>query len=220
MLRRFRRGMPTQETEMNEIEKNDIGSAQGEESAANDAAAAETGTVPDAGSEATAGPQAVESAVEESVPRAQYDQLKTERDQLLDRLARMQAEFENARKRAEREKAEYRDYAAGSVVEQFLPVLDNFELALKATGIDRTIAFRCGVDREADGRDSAADERDAGAGGGRGVQPASSRGAGLGGARLTCPINMLPKRFAAGTRSARSCCVLRWCASFPIQNRR
>lgn len=76
---------------MNEIEKNDIGSAQGEESAANDAAAAETGTVPDAGSEATAGPQAVESAVEESVPRSQYDQLKTERDQLLDRLARMQA---------------------------------------------------------------------------------------------------------------------------------
>jgi len=32
----------------------------------------------------------------------------------------MQAEFENARKRAEREKAEFRDHAAGSVVEQFL----------------------------------------------------------------------------------------------------
>jgi molecular chaperone GrpE len=29
---------------------------------------------------------------------------------------------------------EFRDYAAGSVVEQFLPVLDNFELALKSTG--------------------------------------------------------------------------------------
>ncbi|MFZ1016106.1 MAG: nucleotide exchange factor GrpE [Terracidiphilus sp.] len=66
--------------------------------------------------------------------RADAEQVKTERDQLVDRLARMQAEFENARKRVERERQEYRDYAVGSVVEQFLPVLDNFELALKATG--------------------------------------------------------------------------------------
>ena len=65
---------------------------------------------------------------------AELDKLKAERDQLVDRLARMQAEFENARKRAERERIEYRDYATGSVVEQFLPVLDNFELALKSTG--------------------------------------------------------------------------------------
>jgi len=61
-------------------------------------------------------------------------QLKAERDQLLDRLARMQAEFENARKRAEREKVEFRDHVTGSVVEQFLPVVDNFELALKSAG--------------------------------------------------------------------------------------
>jgi molecular chaperone GrpE len=66
--------------------------------------------------------------------KADFDQLKVERDQLVDRLARMQAEFENARKRAERERQEFRDYSIGNVVEQFLPVLDNFELALKATG--------------------------------------------------------------------------------------
>ena len=64
----------------------------------------------------------------------EIDQLKAERDQLLDRLARMQAEFENARKRAEREKTEFRNHVTGSVVEQFLPVLDNLELALKSTG--------------------------------------------------------------------------------------
>jgi len=58
--------------------------------------------------------------------------LKAERDQLLDRLARLQAEFDNARKRQEREKQEFRDYATGNVVEQFLPVLDNFTLALNA----------------------------------------------------------------------------------------
>jgi len=66
--------------------------------------------------------------------QTEIEQLKGERNQLLDRLARMQAEFENARKRAEREKTEFRDNVTGSVVEQFLPVLDNFELALKSTG--------------------------------------------------------------------------------------
>ena len=142
--------MSKQGTEMNEVETNDVGSVQAAESAANDAAAAEVSTVPDAGAEtaagaqASAGPQAVESVAEETVPRSQYDQLKGERDQLVDRLARMQAEFENARKRAEREKADYRDYASGSVVEQFLPVLDNFELALKATGT--TEQLRSGVE--------------------------------------------------------------------------
>ncbi len=70
----------------------------------------------------------------ESVTRAEYDQMKGERDQLLDRIARLQAEFENARKRGERERLEFRDYATGAVVEQFLPVLDNFELALKSDG--------------------------------------------------------------------------------------
>lgn len=66
--------------------------------------------------------------------QSEFEQLKKERDALLDRLARLQAEFENARKRAEKEKADFRDYATASVVEQFLPVLDNFELALKSTG--------------------------------------------------------------------------------------
>lgn len=65
---------------------------------------------------------------------AECEQLKAERNQLLDRLARLQAEFDNARKRAEREKTEFRDFAAGNVIEQFLPVLDNFDLALKSNG--------------------------------------------------------------------------------------
>jgi molecular chaperone GrpE len=76
------------------------------------------------------------SSAEAEVPasRTEIEQLKGERDQLLDRVARLQAEFENARKRGERERLEFRDYATGSVVEQFLPVVDNFELALKSKG--------------------------------------------------------------------------------------
>jgi molecular chaperone GrpE len=69
-----------------------------------------------------------------AVPQEEYDRVKAERDQLLDRLARLQAEFENARKREARERNEFRDFAVAGAVEQFLPVLDNFQLALKSTG--------------------------------------------------------------------------------------
>jgi molecular chaperone GrpE len=68
------------------------------------------------------------------VDSAELDRVKAERDSLLERLARLQAEFENARKRESRERNEFRDYAVGGAVELFLPVLDNFQLALKSTG--------------------------------------------------------------------------------------
>jgi molecular chaperone GrpE len=62
------------------------------------------------------------------------DRLRAERDGLMDRLARLQAEFDNARKREQRERADYRSFAIGDAVEQFLPVLDNFKLALNSKG--------------------------------------------------------------------------------------
>jgi molecular chaperone GrpE len=66
--------------------------------------------------------------------QAELDQVKGERDQLLDRLARLQAEFDNARKREVKERADARDYVVSSTVEPFLGVMDNFQLALKADG--------------------------------------------------------------------------------------
>jgi len=74
---------------------------------------------------------AVETA---TVPQEEYDRLKAERDLLFDRLARLQAEFDNSRKREAKERSDFRDYAVANAVEQFLPVLDNFQLALKSTG--------------------------------------------------------------------------------------
>jgi molecular chaperone GrpE len=68
------------------------------------------------------------------VNQTEYERVKAERDSLLERLARMQAEFENARKREARERNEFRDFAVAGAVELFLPVLDNFQLALKSTG--------------------------------------------------------------------------------------
>jgi molecular chaperone GrpE len=66
--------------------------------------------------------------------QGEVDRLKGERDQAIDRLARLQAEFENARKREARERADFRDFAISGAVEQFLPVLDNFQLALGSAG--------------------------------------------------------------------------------------
>jgi molecular chaperone GrpE len=89
----------------------------------------------------------VADASEEAAPRAEraeIERLQTERDQLFDRLARLQAEFDNYRKREARERTEYRDYALANTVEQFLPVLDNFQLALRSQGTGEQL--RSGVD--------------------------------------------------------------------------
>jgi molecular chaperone GrpE len=66
--------------------------------------------------------------------RESYEQVRAERDNLFERLARLQAEFDNARKREQRERTDYRSFAIADAVEQFLPVLDNFRLALNSNG--------------------------------------------------------------------------------------
>ena len=75
---------------------------------------------------------------------SETEQLKAERDALLDRLARLQAEFDNARKRAVREQQDFREFAAADVIKNILPTLDSFERALKADA-DST-DFRSGIE--------------------------------------------------------------------------
>ncbi len=65
---------------------------------------------------------------------AQIAQLRGDRDLMTDRLARLQAEFDNARKREAKERADSREYTIGNTIEPFLGVMDNFQLALKAEG--------------------------------------------------------------------------------------
>src|ERR1700722_2644472 len=81
---------------------------------------------------------------ESDAAQIELDQVKGERDQLLDRLARLQAEFDNARKREAKERADTRDYAVSNTVEPFLSVMDNFQLALKANGTAEQL--RAGVE--------------------------------------------------------------------------
>ena len=76
---------------------------------------------------------------------SEVQKLRVERDTLIDRLARLQAEFENARKRTAREQQDFREYAMADAVKALLPILDSFERALQTSAADRS-EFRSGVE--------------------------------------------------------------------------
>jgi molecular chaperone GrpE len=89
-------------------------------------------------------PESAASSGEPSGSDSELQKLKAERDSLLDRLARAQAEFENARRRASKEQQDFRDYAAADAVKSLLPVVDSFERALQAKSEPGD--FRSGVE--------------------------------------------------------------------------
>ncbi len=62
----------------------------------------------------------------------------------LERLQRLMAEFDNFRKRSEKEKADSYDYAISNTIVELLTVIDNFERALKVESADK--AFYTGVE--------------------------------------------------------------------------
>ncbi len=64
--------------------------------------------------------------------RIERDGLRVERDELRDTLLRRQAEFENFRKRNERERMEQAQFASMETVGDLLPILDDFERAIAA----------------------------------------------------------------------------------------
>jgi len=68
---------------------------------------------------------------------AERDQLRTEKAELQDRLLRAHAEFDNARRRAERERSDFLQFAAMDLVRQMVPILDDFERALKTETADK-----------------------------------------------------------------------------------
>lgn len=69
-------------------------------------------------------------------------------DELNDRLIRNMAEFDNFRKRSEREKAQMFEIGARDIIEKILPVIDNFERGLGAiTEEERESAFAQGIEK-------------------------------------------------------------------------
>jgi molecular chaperone GrpE len=89
--------------------------------------------------------QSTSPASSAPVETGELEKLRTERDSLLDRLARLQAEFENARKRAVREQQEFRDFATADAIKALLPAIDSFERALQ-TPSNQPGEFRSGVE--------------------------------------------------------------------------
>lgn len=74
-------------------------------------------------------------------------ELKQQRDDYYDRLLRKTAEFENYRRRTERERQQLADTAAADLLEELLPLVDDMERALKADpGAEGTEAIRKGVE--------------------------------------------------------------------------
>jgi molecular chaperone GrpE len=92
-----------------------------------------------------------EPAVEadQPAPTAVADpaELQRERDEYKDLLLRKSAEFDNYRKRVERERQAVGDAAAASMIEEILPLVDDLDRALNAeAGSDASDAYRRGVE--------------------------------------------------------------------------
>jgi molecular chaperone GrpE len=82
-----------------------------------------------------------------STESAQVEALQQERDDLRDRLLRTSAEFDNYRKRTDRERRDLSDAVSADIVRDMLPAVDDLERALAAaTTDDAGPAFRRGLE--------------------------------------------------------------------------
>ena len=89
-------------------------------------------------SDATPGAPPPASSIEAIT--AERDRLIDENHELMDRVLRRQAEFDNFRRRAEREKSDVLEFAHSDSVRAILPILDDFERALKTQTADKGYA--------------------------------------------------------------------------------
>jgi molecular chaperone GrpE len=79
-------------------------------------------------------------------PATDLDALARERDEFKDLLLRKSAEFDNYRKRIERERREQAELANADLLRDLLPTLDDLERALRTDATDNLEAYRRGVE--------------------------------------------------------------------------
>ena len=95
----------------------------------------------------TSGEATTAAQPEQPDPSAEAAELKQQRDDYYDRLLRKTAEFDNYRKRTERERMQLSEAAAADLLTDLLPLVDDMERALKAErGTDGGDAVRKGVE--------------------------------------------------------------------------
>ena len=90
--------------------------------------------------------QPAAAAPDEAVDAVDVEALKAERDALQDRLLRTAAEFDNYRKRIDRERRDQSESAAAGLLAEVLPVVDNLERALQAPAGPEAAGYRAGVE--------------------------------------------------------------------------
>jgi molecular chaperone GrpE len=93
-----------------------------------------------------AAPAVEEQAGDQSASGDQVAQLRGERDDYYNRLLRKSAEFDNYRKRVERERRELSEWASADMLNEILDVLDDFDRALSAEAPPEAAAYRTGVE--------------------------------------------------------------------------
>jgi molecular chaperone GrpE len=87
------------------------------------------------------------SAATEAAVQTDPAQLQRERDEYYELLLRKSAEFDNFRKRVDRDRQAQAESAAANLIEELLPLMDDLERALKAeAGSDAGEAYRRGVE--------------------------------------------------------------------------
>lgn len=77
--------------------------------------------------------EVTEEAAEEETKKTKKDKKDEQIEELTDKVKRQMAEFENFRKRSEKEKTQMYEIGAKSTLEKMLPVVDNFERGLAGT---------------------------------------------------------------------------------------
>lgn len=142
--------MPLENEEIKDTAENAEAQA-GEASDAADAAAADTGAEGAADAEAgTADAQAEAGAEEadaevEQDPAAELEALKKQLAEGVERMKRLQADFENFRRRTRQEKEELSSMVVQDFIKELLPMLDNFDRAMAAEATD-AVKFQQGVE--------------------------------------------------------------------------
>lgn len=91
----------------------------------------------------TTAPETVDEAL---VPLQKHQEVVQAREELLDLLLRRQAEFENLRRRTEREKTEFFEFALANFMMELLPILDGFDRGLNSPSGESVENYKSGME--------------------------------------------------------------------------